>query len=241
MKKKCSTNAISISTPVSTCVTPCPEVPIVPAGCADPLTYFLKTVLDYSIANNKNFDTAATDFLEAGMIIPKADVICCPDCLSAPFYSLTTVNTFVTLAQAMHWNSSAPNVIDYCCINVDAFLETYGYFTNTMLSGGPLPNCCNNGFTDCLKQINSEVNYLTILNLGVAEVNTLNGESGVCKLYEFLIANSDLITYSSTITNFITDFLTTGFVTYCCGCNVFFGSKSNFVSYQSSGFCPDLN
>lgn len=245
MKKKCSTNAISISTPVPNCPTVTPVVPVVPVGCSDPLTYFFKLVVDYSINQNIKFDLAVDNLLSVGLVFPKADIVCCPDCTNAPFYGLMNVARLNSLAGMLNWQSTEPNLITPCCINVEASVAKYNNYIQYMLNGDTptkeIPDCCDNNFTSCLKVYADNLNYLALLNEGIVEINTLNGQSSLCNLYNLLDTYADQITLTSNVSNFILDFLMGGFVVHCCGCNIFIGTVDAFESYLNTNICLELN
>jgi hypothetical protein len=237
MKKKCSTNAISISTPIVNCA---PVVPVVPATCTDPLTYFLNTAVALSIERNDTLDAVTTQLLNFGMILPSGTSICCPDCVNAPFYALTNYESFYDLSTTLNWSSAQPNLLNMCCLNIDLTIDHYGKFTEVM-SNKPLPPCCNNNFTECLKTYSSNVDYFVLLGTGIIEVNTLNGASALCKLFSFLESLPNSVSFATNITNYISTLLTLGFVTHCCGCNIMIGSVSTFDDYTNSGGCPIFN
>ena len=235
MKKKCSSNnAISINTSIISCV------PAIPATCTDPLTYFLNTAVNLALERNITLDAATNALLLAGMVLPSGTSICCPDCTNAPIYALTNFESYATLANELNWVGSQPDIIDMCCLNLDMAVDIYANFVEIM-SQKVIPECCDTNFTNCLKSYSSGVDYLDLIEDGIIEINTLNGASVVCKLFTFLQALPNSVGFNDDITEYIKDFLALGFVAYCCGCNIMIGSTTAFISYKSSGGCPELN
>lgn len=238
MKKKCSSNAISINTPI----VDCPAIIVdTPTGCIDPLTYFINLSINTAKNNKTNLDDIVFDYLTSGIHIPTSNQICCPDCTEAPFYSLTNADTFEQLASLLNWNISGPNLIDYCCINIDSFGTKYDNLMTTFKNGNKFPECCDNNFTQCLQSYTNGINYPYIADDGIVEVNSLNGKSGLCSLYNLLTNLPNGVFFKTTLTNFIFNFLAAGFVTHCCGCTITIRNVTRFQNYIQDNLCPDLN
>lgn len=235
MKKRCvsQNNAIVLDTTV---VCPCPIVPPVVAGCIDPLTYTFNIAVANSIQDGVSVDEAFITLLDIGMILPSGNEICCPDCSESPFYSLSSLETLLKLAEALDWVNMEPRAINYCCINTDSAIETYLKYNEAMASGGDLPECCDTNFTSCVATLNS----YGILATGIAEVNTLNGDTAICTLINLLTSISEPAYLAGTITDFFNIFLDKGFVAFCCGCNIVIGSVETFLKYYETGACLDI-
>lgn len=241
MKKRCipENNAINIIAPV-TCTTP--VVPV-PEACVDPLTYTWNLAIAKSIAEEIAVDVALTQILTGGLILPKGDGICCPDCSEAPLYAISKVSPFIIMAQALGWTNINNNpIIDYCCINISANMTGYTAYADAMQIAGELPVCCDNNFSACLSQLSSIIDVFSTASqtAGIVETNTLNGDTGVCKLYDLFNSIEYPVYLSDDIDVVFGNLLSGGFVAYCCGCNIVIGTVDVFVDYAQSGLCPDM-
>jgi len=233
MKKRCvsQNNAIVLDTTV---VCPCPIVPPVVTGCIDPLTYTFNLAVASSIANNVSVDLAFSRLIDKGLVLPSGDEICCPDCSESPFYSLSSVESFLQLAGALDWLKMVPRAINYCCINTDSTMQTYLQYEEAMSSGGDLPACCDTNFTSCAALLNID------LSLGIVETNTLNGDTAICTLLNLILSIQEPAYLDGTSDDFINMLLSKGFVAFCCGCNIVIGSIETFLTYYETGACLDI-
>ena len=239
MKKKCSSTAISISNPIVSCPT---VVPVTPKGCVDPLTYLFNLAFSDALATNKDLDDAVSDILMSGLVIPTSNQICCPECEAAPFYALTNTLTFDRLGSKLKWWQVGPNVIDYCCINYIAPSGQHSDLQTNFRAGQKFPDCCDNNFTECANLFNNDpFRYMTIVDDGLVEVNSLKGQSGLCNLYNILSNLPKGVRFKTTATTFVLDFLAAGFVTHCCGCFITLRNIQAFENYIDDNDCPDLN
>lgn len=234
MKKSCTptNNALSIDTAIQ-CT---PAVVTVPT-CIDPFTYAFNTAVATSIDQGISVDEAMITLLNNGLLISNANAICCPDCNKAPFYSFTDMNGFSLLAGALHWASPEPNIIDYCCINIEASFNAYGKYVELMKANGITPDCCATDFTKC---ISTFPGYTQLTATGIVEVNTLEANTIICKLIDLLNTLPKGAYLESDIVTFLGVLLRAGFVAYCCDCTVVIGSVAVFMSYLESGACSSL-
>lgn len=234
MKKGCvpQNNAITINTPIN-----CP-VPVVPATnvCVDPFTYTWNLAVAKAIQDGTPVDLALAKILEQGLVIPTGSNICCPTCSAAPFYSLSNTDTFLVVATVLGWTNGATPAINYCCINYEMGVQTYGKFIGLLN-----PTCCSNNFSSCLAQLAEIIDLSIIQASGIVETNTLNGETLLCKLAELYntIPSATYLTDDDATTMFTT-FLQSGFFAYCCGCNIVIGNSAAFTKYLQTGGCPDI-
>lgn len=233
MKKRCTpeNNAITIKTPVC-----CPE-PIVPIvdGCVDPFTYTWnmavnQAILDDTMSVAEHFDL----LLDLGQVLSDASNVCCPSCNTTPVYVLSSVETFTKIAQVMRWDNS-PDLL--CCVNVAASVETNIKYTQ--LWELTQPPCCNNDFESCLNQFSNIALLTRILGKGVVETNGYDNTL-LCTIYNLLVNTPEDLFQGATLAEVFDRIIDKGFVSYCCGCNVFIGSVETFIKWWETGGCGTL-
>jgi hypothetical protein len=238
MKRKCTpiNNAITIKTPVT-----CPA-PIVPTDvCVDPFTYVWNLAVQESLKQGISLLDSWTSLLGTGLVMPKGDDICCPSCTAAPFYSLTNITGFLTLAAQLGWtNTATEQIIDYCCINTHLSIADWARFNSEMNIDGVLPTCCSNNFSECITQLSAVSDISELQKIGVVETNHLGGESFICNLAALIQALPAGLTLQTDIVTMAGGILANGFVAYCCGCNIIITTTAQFVDVIDSGLCPDL-
>lgn len=224
MKKKCTpqNNAIIIKTPVC-----CPE-PIVPIvnGCVDPFTYTWNMAVNQALLDGTlSVQDWFGSLISSGLVLADASNICCSNCKDAPFYFLGGVEIFNTLG------GSVPESI--CCINVAASADMYpNYLENWQVP----PACCSNDFESCLNQFSNVVDMLTLLDIGVVEVNGYDNTL-LCKIYNLLINTPEDLFQGETLSDVFITIIEKGFISYCCDCNVFIGTPGTFTKWLLNGGC----
>jgi hypothetical protein len=232
MKKKCipQNNAIIIKTPVEC---PTPIAPIVD-GCVDPFTYAWnmavnQALLDDTISVTEHFDR----LLDLGQVLSDASNVCCPSCNTTPVYSLSSVETFLKIAQAMNW-IKMPNLL--CCVNIAASVETSIKYSSAWEIQPP---CCNNDFESCLNQFSTIAVLSRILEKGVVETNSYDNTL-LCKVYDLLVNTPEDLFQGVSLTEAFDRIIDKGFVSYCCDCKVFIGSAETFLKWMEAGGCQPV-
>ena len=189
-----------------------------PQTCINPMTFFI----DYA-AKCDNIG----ELLLSGLILPSCD-FCCPDCEP---YVLASNTGFV------YFNNLFGG--DLCCYNYATGDIGYSYLQSNL--GASLPTrsfygagysvgegCENNRFIECLPQIESIVDFETIMDYGLVEHSTLNNNTALCAL-----ANS-LSSYDSVFnTNLIQAIQTYGLVISCEKGNIRFTSIEGYFTLLS--------
>jgi hypothetical protein len=249
MKKKCTpqNNAIKIKVPVE--CPPLPPIPPtpVPEGCIDPITYIWNLAvnnweLDPSLTIPEYFDI----ILDKGSIIEgKNDKICCSDCPTGDtfpkVYVLACVETWLKWAEAVGITASGfdPEGI-ICCNNVSASVETYLKYKEAV-DDNLDDLCCDNDFEDCLLNLSQVANWGRLLDKGIVETNTVNGNTLVCTLTNLILnAPEDSLGVAS-FTEVIDRLLDKGLVSYCCPCSTIIASVETFLKWaEAVGGCGSL-
>jgi hypothetical protein len=232
MKKRCTptNNAMHVHTPVE-CTTP--VVPIV-EGCKDPFTYvwniaYNQYLLDSSSSMAEYFDI----ILDKGLVLTDATDVCCPDCTKSPIYSLSSMETFAKLAQALKWFNELNKI---CCINTQMGVEVqlqYNKFWE-----GKQPPCCNNDFESCLNKFSTILSLERLLDKGVIETNTYNGNTLLCKIYDLFINTPEDAFFNSSFSEAFDRIMDKGLVAYCCGCTIVIASVETFLKWiEPTGEC----
>lgn len=233
MKKKCTpaNNAIVINTPVECTPAVIPTTDV----CTDPFSYVWNLAASNSILQSSDIDGALNKILDAGLILPSTNSICCPSCATEPFYSLSTAQPFADLASILGWISGT-KAFDYCCVNYEMSPSVY---TNIMPDINL--NCCDTKFSSCSSSLASLIGMEIIQNQGLVEVNSLNNETLICQLVNSF-TNLPEGTYlsSSSLQTIIGNFLSLGFIVHCCDCNIFIGNLNAFNAYALNNNCFSL-
>lgn len=92
------------------------------------------------------------------------------------------------------------------------------------------PICCTYNCIEDLKAFVGPVNYLTILDRGLVESNTVNGEGIVCKLLKFVNDNNISVTDTMEIINKLLD---KGFTWRCTPDNII-ASIETYLKYAEA-------
>lgn len=234
MKKQCTTsnNAIKLVAPID-CSTP---VVVPTTGCIDPFTYTFNLAVANSINMDISVDEAFLSILGSGLIIPTGDAICCPDCIEAPFYSLTTAEGFGELGLALDWYTPSP-LFKFCCVNIDADPLAYLKWNSQFGKIGISPDCCNTNFSKCINPLFT----VDLLADGIVETNTLKGDTILCKIVELYNSISSPAYFDITVIEFFAKILSLGFVAFCCDCNMIISSTPKFIDYINGNGCKSLN
>jgi hypothetical protein len=101
-----------------------------------------------------------------------------------------------------------------CCYNYTGPATLPGLTTLQLLS------CCDTNFIDCVSAIN---NGGSIITTGLFEYNSMNNESSLCIINDYLIAAG----YYDVATTLI-EMFKVGIVIKCDGCNLFIGSADAY-------------
>ena len=198
MKKRCTpeNNAISIKTPVE-----CPTIVTETSTCVNPILYIIDEAIIASTENNTTLLTEILLLLNTGVVVTNSNKFCCPTCND--IYYLGTLSAFTTSLGDL-----LPNLT--CCYNYT------GPASPTALTTLQLLSCCDTDFIDCVSAINSEG---TIITTGLFEYNSLNNESSLCTINNYLIAAG----YYD-VSTILAGMFNAGIVVKCDGCNLFIGS-----------------
>lgn len=230
MKKKCTpqNNAIVINTPVecTSAVIPTTDV------CIDPFLYVWNLAASNSILQSSNIDGELDKILNAGLILPSANSICCPSCEKEPFYSIGTAQLFSDLADLLGWVNGTAD-FNLCCVSYEMSPLTY----NNIMPDINL-NCCDTKFSSCSSSLVSLTGTELIQNQGLVEVNSLNNETLICQLVNsFTNLPEDTYLSNSSLETIIENFLSKGFIVHCCDCNIFIGNLNAFNAYALNNNC----
>jgi hypothetical protein len=226
MKKKCTpqNNAITIKTPVC-----CPE-PIAPIvdGCVDPFTYTWNMAINQAILDDTMSVLGYFDkLMDLGQVLSNASNVCCPGCDKTPVYFLGNTETTLKIAEELGWKDSPDRL---CCVNVAAGVETNAKYVSNWSSQPP---CCQNDFESCLSQFSNIILLSRILEKGVAEINGYDNTL-LCTIYNLFINTPEDLFQGATLAEVFDTIIEKGFVSYCCGCNVFIGSTETFLKWWES-------
>ena len=225
MKKRCTpeNNAMHIHTHVEC---PAPITPIVD-GCLDPFTYTWNAAVNQALLDSTSSVAEYFDLiLDKGQVLSSAENICCPDCTINPIYVLSSTETFLKLAEALGWTEE-PDLT--CCINIQASVETYLKYSESF--GGTQYPCCNNDFESCLSQFSTIADLSRILDKGVVETNSYNGNTLLCIIYDLFVNTPEDLLQGATLSEVFDRILDKGFVAYCCDCNVVIASVETFLKW----------
>jgi hypothetical protein len=204
MKKRCTptNNAMHVHTPVE-----CSVVTPVTSSCVNPILYIIDEAIIASTENNTPLSEEITLLLEAGVSVTNSNKFCCPTCND--IYYLGYIGPFMASL-----NKLLPDL--KCCYNFTGPATSEGLTTLQLLS------CCDNNFIDCVSAINSGGSVITT---GLFEYNSMNNESSLCIINDYLIAAG----YYDVATTLI-EIFKIGVVVKCDGCNLFIGSASAYFN-----------
>ena len=232
MKKRCTptNNAIHIHTQVE-CSTP--VIPVI-EGCIDPFTYAWNAAYNqYELDSSSSIAEYFDRILDKGLVLTNATNVCCPDCTKSPIYSLASSETFLKLAEALNWLYET-NLT--CCINTQMGIESQLKY-DTVWEVEKYP-CCNNNFEFCLSQFSTILNLDTVLDKGVVEVNSYDGNTLLCKIYDLFINTPEDAFFNSSLSEVFDRIMDKGIVAYCCGCTTVIASVETFLKwYEVNGDC----
>jgi hypothetical protein len=204
MKKKCTStnNAITLTSHI--------ECPVVVSGtpiCVNPILYIIDEAIIASTENNTTLLTEILLLLNAGVSVTNSNKFCCPTC--DDIYYLGTLSAFMSSLDTL-----LPSLT--CCYNYTGPAGAPGLATLQLLP------CCDTNFVDCVSSINSGGSIITT---GLFEYNSMNGESSLCIINDYLIA-AGYYDVAATLTGMFN----AGIVIKCDGCNLFIGSASAYFT-----------
>jgi hypothetical protein len=204
MKKKCTStnNAIKIISHI--------ECPVVVSGtpiCVNPILYIIDEAIIASTENNTTLLTEILLLLNAGVSVTNSNKFCCPTC--DDIYYLGYLGSFMTSLSTL-----LPDL--ECCYNYTGPATLPGLSTLQLLP------CCDTNFIDCVSAIN---NGGSVITTGLFEYNSMNNESSLCIINDYLIA-AGYYDVAATLTGMFN----AGIVVKCDGCNLFIGSASAYFT-----------
>lgn len=222
----------------------CTTTSTIPVDCINPIRYFLEEAKRLSETSNNQISLfeAINRLLDNGLVVNNCG-ICCPDC-SVLEYFLGSIETYLikyieqTLAAYSFFKISE---IYKCCVNVSAIVEEWlkyhEVFTLNLEFPDVPPTCCNN-FTKCIDdlfkyQTNQDcrfvdsIDFQRILDKGIVEQNSINGESQICFIFNILKEFTDCGCFDS-IFQIIID---KGLVISCNNNRLFIGSAETYTNY----------
>jgi hypothetical protein len=204
MKKKCvsTNNAITLTSHIE-----CPTTVSGTSNCVNPILYIIDQAIIASAENNTTLLTEILLLLNAGVSVTNSNKFCCPTCND--IYYLGTLSKFVTSLSGL-----LPNLT--CCYNYTGPATEPGLSTLQSLP------CCDTKFIDCVSAIN---NGGSIITAGLFEYNSINNQSSLCIINDYLI--SARYYDVSTILN---GMFNAGIVVKCNGCNLFIGSADAYFN-----------
>lgn len=204
MKKRCTpqNNAIKIISHVE-CPTVVTETPI----CVNPILYIIDEAIIASAENNTTLLTEILSLLNTGVSVTNSNKFCCPTC--DDIYYLGTLSAFMASLDDL-----LPDLT--CCYNYTGPASPAALTTLQLLS------CCDTDFIDCVSAINSGGSIITT---GLFEYNSLNNESSLCIINDYLISAG----YYDVATT-LAGMFNVGIVVKCDGCNLFIGSADAYSS-----------
>ena len=204
MKKKCvsTNNAITLTSHID-----CPVVVPVTPSCVNPILYIIDEAIIASTENNTTLLTEILLLLNAGVSVTNSNKFCCPTC--DDIYYLGTLSAFMTSLDTL-----LPSLT--CCYNYTGPAGVPGLATLQLLP------CCDTNFIDCVSAINSGGSIITT---GLFEYNSMNSESSLCIINDYLIA-AGYYDVAATLTGMFN----AGIVVKCDGCNLFIGSASAYFT-----------
>jgi hypothetical protein len=204
MKKKCvsTNNAIRLTSHIE-----CPSLVLETPSCVNPILYIIDEAIISSTENNTTLLSEILLLLNAGVSVTNSNKFCCPSCND--IYYLGTLSAFTESL-----NELLPNLT--CCYNYT------GPATPAALATLQLLPCCNTNFIDCVSAIN---NGGSVITTGLFEYNSMNNESSLCIINDYLIAAG----YYD-VTSTLAGMFSAGIVVKCDGCNLFIGSANAYFS-----------
>lgn len=202
MKKKCTStnNAIKIISHIE-----CPTVVTETPTCVNPILYIIDEAIIASSENNTPLFEEITSLLDTGVLVTNSNKFCCPTCND--IYYLGYLGPFMASL-----NTLLPDL--KCCYNFTGPATLPGLSTLQLLP------CCDTNFIDCVSAINSGGSVITT---GLFEYNSMNNESSLCIINDYLIAAGY---YDVTAT--LIEMFKVGIVVKCEGCNLFIGSADAY-------------
>jgi hypothetical protein len=225
----------------------CTTTSTIPVHCVNPIQYFLEEAkkLSDDSDNQISLFEAINGLLDRGMVVSDCKM-CCPDCTSLEYY-LGSIETYLKYLELVPNNNDVASQLYYnCCVNVSSSIEEWLKYWE-VLEGvwnfpTTFPTCCN-GFSECVNEIFKyrssqdcgyfESHYYDLLiDKGIVEQNSINGESQLCVLFNFLKEYTECGCFSD-ILNVIID---KGLMIYCnFNLNhVFIGSAEAYLDYRQS-------
>lgn len=204
MKKKCvsTNNAITLTSHIE-----CPTVALTTPSCVNPILYIIDEAIISSTENNTSLLTEILLLLNAGVSVTNSNKFCCPAC--DDIYYLGTLSAFMTSLDDLLLSLT-------CCYNYT------GPAAPTALATLQLLPCCDTNFIDCVSAIN---NGGSVITTGLFEYNSMNNESSLCIINDYLLA-AGYYDVAATLTGMFN----AGIVVKCDGCNLFIGSANAYFT-----------
>ena len=175
--------------------------------------------------------------------------ICCPDC---EYEENKSLHLLSNVERFLQMNESVPCTTTGCCFNIFATVEAYLTFAevvgNEFLDSLEVESidevilavtsgetaCVGNNFYSCITQISGLCDDFSVfVESGIVEINTLNGQSAICTLKDYIIDNSLSTSNAQELLQifFNTDTSSIGMVTFCDDNTIFIGGVETFLSY----------
>ena len=179
--------------------------------------------------------------------------ICCPDCKEDEYFSIhviASVETYLKYAEAVNFNGCCSNIYTSSQDEFGRWAEVIGgaiYNEETetweaqppyeleIINGNYLMRttgetaCVDNNFYSCITQISGLCSDFSVISQkAITEYNTLNGQSSICELKDF-IENNSLTT--SQAQDLLTLILDKGMVSSCNEDSLVMGSVESWLQY----------
>jgi len=228
------------------CATPPPTTACVP--CIHPFEYLfeLAYVATTGTNNTTGLDEAMDTILDKGISIPTCK-LCCPDCDGV--YSLSSVETFLKLIEAIITWPDFYTQNNNCCTNTFASTETF-LKLQEFQDFNPeytIAECCN-GFNECKDELicwitetarNSSIVIDRLQDKGLVEYGAIQNNctgavsSSICKLVNLLEKYENVSTTESR-SDFIDRMLDKGITISCFEGETHMASTETWLKYAEA-------
>lgn len=220
---------IKITTPVD-CL-PCQQSASVvnTPSCIHPIDYLFEQAVPIATANTIHIVDAVIQLLNAGLIVSEKEDFCLLDNTNVfSFYGFAKVAGLTTVVNYMRSQSIVLDCPLPCCVNLYGSLTADGLYNNLFPNK---PKTCDTDFAKHTSALMNELqSNITISNLGIVEVNSINGVSSIGRIVANIKAIDPDITVA-TLTTKITDLLNAGLYFKPSPTGHVFASTTVFVNW----------
>lgn len=200
-------------------------------NCTSPLVYAINTAVAQATTTGvADIVTAWNTLMDNGIVMSNTGnkPLCCPGCCGDEIYFLGGATKYVIVQTNLNY---PPN----CCLNskTNAAISTAlnNFFKN---KNWPIPVKCDNTFEACVNNLFTNVNnQSTLLTAGILELPSAGFKTEICNLTNTLTAITPALS-AADIGTFVNNILTNGFVSACYNGQIFIGSASAFVTWNTA-------